>query len=127
VRVLVPRTYHADGMLLYCDAADEPVLAVMLEVQRGWDAHQAVDVGTLEIREAQKRAWDNKIAKGFNTQDVALEFGLLTAEVGEAFTAWRKRLPDFAAGCSGRGCWRLTPLIGPRATGPICAMSMTEQ
>jgi NTP pyrophosphatase (non-canonical NTP hydrolase) len=23
-----------------------------------------------------------------------LEFGLLTAEVGEAFTAWRKRLPD---------------------------------
>jgi len=38
VRVLVPRTYHADGMLLYCDAADEPVLAVVLEVQRGWDA-----------------------------------------------------------------------------------------
>ncbi len=24
-----------------------------------------------------------------------MEFGLLTAEVGEAFTAWRKRLPDF--------------------------------
>jgi hypothetical protein len=38
VRVVVPRTYHADGMLLYCDAADEPVLAVVLEVQRGWDA-----------------------------------------------------------------------------------------
>src|SRR5262244_367647 len=37
VRVLVPRTYHADGMLLYCDAADQPVLAVVLEVQRGWD------------------------------------------------------------------------------------------
>jgi hypothetical protein len=37
VRVLVPRTYHADGMLLFCDAADEPVLAVVLEVQRGWD------------------------------------------------------------------------------------------
>jgi len=49
----------------------------------------------LEIREAQKRAWDNKITKGFNTHDVPLEFGLLTAEVGEAFTAWRKRLPDF--------------------------------
>ncbi|MGH3620696.1 MAG: hypothetical protein ACRDQ5_02775, partial [Sciscionella sp.] len=41
------------------------------------------------------RAWENKIAKGFNTQDVPLEFGLLTAEVGEAFTAWRKRFPDF--------------------------------
>lgn len=49
----------------------------------------------MEIREAQKHSWDNKITKGFNTHDVALEFGLLTAEVGEAFTAWRKHLPDF--------------------------------
>ena len=49
----------------------------------------------MEIRDAQKRAWDNKITKGFNTTDVPLEFGLLTAEVGEAFTAWRKHLPDF--------------------------------
>jgi NTP pyrophosphatase (non-canonical NTP hydrolase) len=49
----------------------------------------------VEIRDAQKRAWDNKITKGFNTTDVPLEFGLLTAEVGEAFTAWRKHLPDF--------------------------------
>jgi NTP pyrophosphatase (non-canonical NTP hydrolase) len=48
----------------------------------------------LEISHAQKLAWSNKIVKGFNTTDVALEFGLLTAEVGEAFTAWRKRLPD---------------------------------
>jgi hypothetical protein len=37
VRVVVPRTFHADGMLLYCDVADRPVLAVVLEVQRGWD------------------------------------------------------------------------------------------
>lgn len=50
----------------------------------------------MEIRDAQKRAWDNKIAKGFNTTDTLLEFGLLTAEIGEAFTAWRKHLPDFA-------------------------------
>jgi NTP pyrophosphatase (non-canonical NTP hydrolase) len=49
----------------------------------------------VEIRDIQKRAWENKLAKGFNTSDVALEFGLLTAEVGEAFTAWRKHLPDF--------------------------------
>lgn len=49
----------------------------------------------MEIREAQKLAWANKLEKGFNTTDVPLEFGLLTAEVGEAFTAWRKRLPDF--------------------------------
>ena len=48
----------------------------------------------MEISHAQKLAWTNKITKGFNTTDTALEFGLLTAEVGEAFTAWRKRLPD---------------------------------
>jgi NTP pyrophosphatase (non-canonical NTP hydrolase) len=49
----------------------------------------------VEIGAVQQRAWDNKLAKGFNVNDVALEFGLLTAEVSEAFTAWRKRLPDF--------------------------------
>ncbi|PKV84073.1 MazG nucleotide pyrophosphohydrolase domain-containing protein [Streptomyces sp. TLI_146] len=49
----------------------------------------------MEIRTAQRQAWENKIEKGFNVTDVPLEFGLLTAEVGEAFTAWRKRLPDF--------------------------------
>ncbi|GAA0583937.1 MazG-like family protein [Streptomyces crystallinus] len=49
----------------------------------------------MEIRTAQEQAWANKIEKGFNVTDVPLEFGLLTAEVGEAFTAWRKRLPDF--------------------------------
>lgn len=49
----------------------------------------------MEISEIQKLAWANKVAKGFNTTDVPLEFGLLTAEVGEAFTAWRKDLPDF--------------------------------
>jgi hypothetical protein len=38
VRVVVPRTYHADGMLLFCDPADLPLLAVVLEVQRRWDA-----------------------------------------------------------------------------------------
>jgi len=36
-RVVVPPAYHADGTLLYCDAADQPVLAVVLEVKRNWD------------------------------------------------------------------------------------------
>jgi NTP pyrophosphatase (non-canonical NTP hydrolase) len=49
----------------------------------------------VDIAQAQRLAWQNKLAKGFNTTDVALEFGLLTAEVGEAFTAWCKHLPDF--------------------------------
>ncbi|MEU3256193.1 MazG nucleotide pyrophosphohydrolase domain-containing protein [Streptomyces sp. NPDC006997] len=34
------------------------------------------------------------VEKGFNISDVALEFGLLTVEVSEAFIAWRKGLPD---------------------------------
>ncbi len=49
----------------------------------------------MDISAVQRQAWDNKLAKGFNVDDVALEFGLLTAEVSEAFTAWRMRLPDF--------------------------------
>ncbi|WP_129839484.1 MazG-like family protein [Streptomyces sp. RFCAC02] len=48
----------------------------------------------MDISSAQKLAWENKLSKGFNTTDTPLEFGLLTAEVGEAFTAWRKGLPD---------------------------------
>jgi len=48
----------------------------------------------VDIAGVQREAWANKLAKGFNTTDVALEFGLLTAEVGEAFTAWRRHLPD---------------------------------
>lgn len=36
------------------------------------------------------KAWENKVAKGFNTTDVPLEFCLLISEVGEAFDAWRK-------------------------------------
>ncbi|MFJ9011608.1 MazG-like family protein [Streptomyces canus] len=49
----------------------------------------------MDIRSAQKLAWDNKLDKGFNTADVPLKFGLLTAEIGEAFTAWRKRHSNF--------------------------------
>ncbi|MDX5566184.1 MazG nucleotide pyrophosphohydrolase domain-containing protein [Streptomyces sp. ID05-04B] len=48
----------------------------------------------MDIAEAQKLAWENKLTKGFNTTEIALEFGLLNAEVGEVFTAWRKGLPD---------------------------------
>jgi NTP pyrophosphatase (non-canonical NTP hydrolase) len=47
-----------------------------------------------DIRSAQRRAWANKLAKGFNTTDVPMEFGLLVEEVGEAFSAWRKQHAD---------------------------------
>lgn len=48
----------------------------------------------MDIRSAQKLAWDNKLTKGFNTSDVPLEFCLLSGEVAEAFDAWRKAQPD---------------------------------
>lgn len=46
----------------------------------------------MDIRSAQKLAWENKIGMGFNATDVPWEFGLLPAET---FTARRKGLPDF--------------------------------
>ncbi|MGH3721248.1 MAG: MazG-like family protein [Pseudonocardiaceae bacterium] len=48
----------------------------------------------MEIKEAQQLAWQNKIAKGFNTSDVPLEFMLLHGEVAESFHAWRRAQPD---------------------------------
>lgn len=47
-----------------------------------------------EIRMVQAAAWANKQAKGFNTTDVPLEFCYLSAEVAEAFDAWRKGRAD---------------------------------
>lgn len=48
----------------------------------------------MDFRSAQKLAWDNKLAKGFNTTDVPLEFCLLQGEVAEAFDAWLKCRAD---------------------------------
>jgi NTP pyrophosphatase (non-canonical NTP hydrolase) len=47
----------------------------------------------VHLREVQKRAWENKLAKGFNTTDLPLEFALAHAELSEAFEAARKN-PD---------------------------------
>jgi len=47
----------------------------------------------MPLREIQEMAWDNKVAKGFNTTDVPLEFALAHAELSEAFEASRKQ-PD---------------------------------
>lgn len=46
------------------------------------------------LKSLQEKAMANKIAKGFNTTDIPLEFMLLTEEVAEAFEAWRKKKPD---------------------------------
>lgn len=50
--------------------------------------------GTVDIRSAQGLAWGNKVAKGFNTTDIPLEFRLLQGEIAEAFDAWRKDRQD---------------------------------
>jgi NTP pyrophosphatase (non-canonical NTP hydrolase) len=50
----------------------------------------------LEIKEAQQLAWANKIAKGFNTSDVPLEFMLLHGEIAESFQAWRRSQPGLS-------------------------------
>lgn len=44
----------------------------------------------LTLRQIQKRIWDNKVKKGFNTTDVSKEFLYLTEELGEAVKAYRK-------------------------------------
>jgi len=48
----------------------------------------------VQIRSAQKLAWENKVTKGFNTTDVPLEFCLLQGEIAEAFDAWHKGRED---------------------------------
>jgi len=50
----------------------------------------------VDIRTAQRLAWENKLAKGFDTTDIPLEFCLLHGEIAEAFDAWRKGRPDLA-------------------------------
>jgi len=44
----------------------------------------------LTLKEIQKRIWDNKVKKGFNTTDFSKEFLYLIEELGEAVRAYRK-------------------------------------
>src|SRR5258708_36205741 len=50
--------------------------------------------GLVDFAKAQRGAWATKQAKGFNTSNGPLEFGLLYGEMAEAFDAWRKGEPD---------------------------------
>ena len=43
------------------------------------------------IRDLQKRAWANKVVKGFNTENVDREFNYTYAELAEAYEAFRKK------------------------------------
>ena len=48
----------------------------------------------VDLREAQKAVFQNKLDKGFNVTDVNKEFCLLYGEVAEAYDAWRKKKDD---------------------------------
>ncbi len=48
----------------------------------------------IELKKLQQEILANKIAKGFNTTDIPLEFSLTHEELSEAFHAYRKKLPD---------------------------------
>lgn len=48
----------------------------------------------MNMNELQKKIWQNKVNKGFNTTDVNKEFCLLYGEVSEAYEAWLKKKDD---------------------------------
>jgi NTP pyrophosphatase (non-canonical NTP hydrolase) len=48
----------------------------------------------MTLKEIQKRIWENKLKKGFNTTDVGKEFLSLSEELGEAVRAYRKENRD---------------------------------
>lgn len=48
----------------------------------------------IDIKTLQQEIYANKIEKGFNVTDMALEFSLTHEELSEAFHAYRKKLPD---------------------------------
>jgi NTP pyrophosphatase (non-canonical NTP hydrolase) len=48
----------------------------------------------IDLQKLQKKIFENKVAKGFNTTDVNFEFNLAYGELAEAFNAYRKKLPD---------------------------------
>jgi NTP pyrophosphatase (non-canonical NTP hydrolase) len=47
-----------------------------------------------QIADLQKKVMKNKIAKGFNTTDVQMEFLLTHGELAEAYEAWLKKKDD---------------------------------
>lgn len=48
----------------------------------------------MDLNEIQKQVWDNKLKKGFNTENVYEEFCYIYGEVGEAYEAWLKKKDD---------------------------------
>lgn len=68
----------------------------------------------MDIRSAQKIAWDTRLAKGINTNDVSVGFGLLSGEVAKAFEAWDKGSLETAEELAGIAIFllRLAEMVG---------------
>jgi hypothetical protein len=79
VRVMVPATYHADGMLLFCDPANQPLLAVVLEVQRSEDR-------------TKRRTWKLYVAQLEAELDVDVALVVYCPEA--ALAGWYRRLVE---------------------------------
>lgn len=79
VRVLVPRTYHADGMVLFCDPAGKPLLAAVLEVQRSRDR-------------TKQRMWKLYVAQLESELDVSAALVIFCPD--PAIAQWYRRLFD---------------------------------
>lgn len=50
----------------------------------------------MEIRQLQKKVYENKVKHNFNTTNVEREFCLLYGEVSEAYEAWLKKHDNYA-------------------------------
>jgi len=46
---------------------------------------------TINLKKLQKEVFENKVNKGFNTDDVSMEFCLMNSEMNEAWLAWYKK------------------------------------
>ena len=44
----------------------------------------------MDMKEMQKKIYENKVNKGFNVTDIPMEFCYIYGEVAEAYEAWRK-------------------------------------
>lgn len=48
----------------------------------------------IDLKQAQKDVYQNKLDKGFNVTDINKEFCLTYGEMAEAYEAWRKKKDD---------------------------------
>ena len=48
----------------------------------------------IDLKKKQEEIYQNKVQRGFNIDNVEMEFCLLHEELSEAYNSYRKKLPD---------------------------------